>query len=144
MSTSKHNHNFPFSQSQILLSLGAPHIDSFNYMLEEGLADCVKSILPIEFELVPGERVKLHIEGITINAPQVPVSCITAKNKKIYPSECRQRAGSYTGACTVTVGWSVNGVPRAPVDKLMGDVPIMLRVRLLARIFHFMYLTILF
>lgn len=97
-------------------------------MLDEGLADCVKNIQPIEFELIPGERVKLFIENISIGAPQVPATCITVRNKKIYPSECRQRACSYTGPCTVTVGWAVNGAPRAPVDKHMGEIPIMLKV----------------
>lgn len=97
-------------------------------MLDEGLADCVKNIYPIEFELVPGERVKLFVENISIGTPHVPATCITVRNKKIFPSECRQRACSYTGPCTVTVGWSVNGAPRAPVDKQMGEIPIMLKV----------------
>lgn len=97
-------------------------------MLDEGLADCVKNIHPVEFELTPGERVSLFVENITIAEPQVPATCITVRNKKIYPSECRQRASSYTGLCTVTVGWTVNGVPRAPIDKQMGEIPIMLKV----------------
>lgn len=66
-------------------------------MLDEGLADCAASIHPIEFELPSGDRVKLFIENISIAQPQVPTSCISARNKKIYPTECRQRAGTYTG-----------------------------------------------
>lgn len=120
--------SFVFVFVKVLQTLGAPHVESFNYMLDEGLQDCVKNICPIEFEIIGGERIRLHIENITITPPQAPASCITVKNKKIYPSECRQRAGTYTGPCTVTVGWSVNGVPRAPIDKSMGEVPIMLRV----------------
>lgn len=112
--------------------MGAPHVDSFDYMLNEGLADCAKNIRPVEFEIPGGDRVKLYIESITIASPQVPASYIAARNKKIYPSECRQRAGTYSGACTVGVGWSVNGAPRPPIDKSMGEIPIMLRVS-----FHF-------
>lgn len=96
-------------------------------MLDEGLADCAKKIHPVEFELPSGDRVKLFIENITISQPQVPATCISARNKKIYPTECRQRAGTYTGACTVGVGWAVNGVSRPTVDKSMGEIPIMLR-----------------
>lgn len=97
-------------------------------MLEEGLADCARNIHPVEFEIPTGDRVKLFIESISIAQPQVPASCISAKNKKIYPTECRQRAGTYTGACTVGVGWSVNGVSKPTVDKSMGEIPVMLRV----------------
>lgn len=109
--------------------MGAPHVDSFNYMLDEGLADCAKNIHPVEFEIPTGDRVKLFIESISITQPQVPNSCISARNKKIYPTECRQRAGTYTGACNVGVGWSLNGVSRPTVDKSMGEIPVMLRVR---------------
>lgn len=59
-------------------------------MLDEGLADCVKNIRPIEFEIATGERIKIFIENITIANPQVPASCITARTKRIFPSECRQ------------------------------------------------------
>lgn len=97
-------------------------------MLDEGLADCAKNIHPIEFEIPGGDRVKLFIDNISIGQPQVPSSCISARTKKIYPTECRQRAGTYTGACTVVVGWSVNGASRQTVDKSMGDIPVMLRV----------------
>lgn len=117
--------------AKLLQILGKPHVDAFNYMLDEGLADCVKNILPIEFELAPDERITIYIENINISKPQVAASCITVRNKTIYPSECRQRASSYTGMCTVTVGWKVNGVPRAPVDKQMGEIPIMLKVNLM-------------
>lgn len=113
---------------QILLSLGAPHVESFDYMLDEGLADCAKNIRPIQFEIPSGERIKLFIENITVSAPQVPASCITSRNKRIYPSECRQRAMTYSGACTVSVGWEVNGAPRPTIDKSMGEIPVMLRV----------------
>lgn len=98
-------------------------------MLDEGLADCAKNIHPVEFEISTGDRVKLFIESISITQPQVPNSCISARNKKIYPTECRQRAGTYTGSCNVGVGWSLNGVSKPTVDKSMGEIPVMLRVR---------------
>lgn len=115
--------------SKVLLSLGAPHVDSFNYMLDEGLADCAKNIHPVEFEIPSGQRVKVFIENILISQPQVPSTCIYVRgNKKIFPSESRQRAGTYTGTCTVGVGWALNGITMPTVDKSMGEIPVMLRV----------------
>lgn len=58
-------------------------------MIDEGLADCVKNIRPVEFEIPTGERVKIFIENISIASPKVPASCITARTKRIFPSECR-------------------------------------------------------
>lgn len=97
-------------------------------MLDEGLTDCAKNIHPVEFEMPGGDRIRLSIESISIAHPQVPASCTAARNKKVYPTECRQRASTYTGRCTVSVGWSVNGVSKPTVDKYMGDIPVMLRV----------------
>lgn len=108
--------------------MGAPHVDSFNYMLDEGLADCARNIAPVEFEIPSGDRIKLFVESITISQPQVPATCISARNKKVYPTECRQRASTYTGACTIGVGWAINGVTRPTVDKAMGEIPVMIRV----------------
>lgn len=97
-------------------------------MLDEGLADCAKNIHPVEFEIPSGDRIKLFVETITISQPQVPASCISARNKKIHPTECRQRASTYTGACTIGVAWAVNGITRPTVDKSMGEIPVMIRV----------------
>lgn len=97
-------------------------------MLDEGLADCAKNIHPVEFEVPSGDRIQLFVESITISQPQVPATCISARNKRIYPTECRQRASTYTGACTVGVGWAINGVKRPAVDKSMGEIPVMIRV----------------
>lgn len=97
-------------------------------MLDEGLADCARNIFPVEFDLPSNDRIKLHIDSISISNPQVPSSCITARQKRVYPTECRQRASTYSGVCTVGVGWSLNGVPRPVVEKVMGEIPVMVRV----------------
>lgn len=97
-------------------------------MIDEGLADCAKNIQPIEFEISGGDRVKIFIESISIEKPQVPASCIMVRNKRINPSECRQRASTYSGVCSVGVGWSINGVPKPVIYKIMGEIPVMLKV----------------
>lgn len=98
-------------------------------MLDEGLADCAKNIQPVEFEIPGGDRVKIFIESVSISPPQVPPSWINVKgNRKLYPTESRQRASTYAAPCIVGVGWAVNGITRPTVDKSMGEIPIMLRV----------------
>ena len=48
-------------------------------------------------------------------------------NKQVFPTEARERGGSYKGKITVRTGYSVNGVTQPMVEKVMGSIPIMLR-----------------
>jgi DNA-directed RNA polymerase I subunit RPA2 len=112
---------------QFLKSFGAPHTDSFNYFLREGLADCVKNIPKLAFLIKDGSRIAVWIEDCKIVSPTVPLSFIHAKDKNVYPTECRQTGQTYKGQCTVTVGWSKDGVRQPSLEKDMGGVPIMLQ-----------------
>lgn len=118
-----------FSFQQILSNLGAPHVESFNYMLSEGLQDCVENIAPVFVELSNGDKIRLCIEECTIAPPTIPLGAIDVKERRIYPTECRQRGVSYKGMCAVRIGWDVNGLRQPSVDKDLGEVPIMMKVR---------------
>lgn len=120
------NPTFP-SACQILNNLGAPHIESFDYMLREGLADCVANMVPVRFALPNGSRIELAVASLTIEPPTVPHTVIGVRSKNIYPSECRQRAATYKGQALVRLNWSVDGVAMPPIDKELGEIPIMLR-----------------
>lgn len=100
-------------------------------MLSEGLDDCIKNMLPVQFELASGDRVMLKIEGCSIAAPTVPIGNIGVKNKKVYPLESRMRHSTYTGMINVRLGWSVNGITKPSMEKDLGEIPIMLRVSLI-------------
>ena len=47
---------------QFLQSLGAPHVESFNYVLTEGLDKAVKDILAVEFCLQNDDRICMKFE----------------------------------------------------------------------------------
>lgn len=109
-------------------NLGAPHVESFNYMLDEGLKDCVKNIAPVHFELSNGDKIALRIEECTIAQPTIPLGTLNVQERRIFPTECRQRGVSYKGMCSIRIGWSVNDLKQPSVDRDMGEVPIMLKV----------------
>lgn len=112
---------------KIINNLGAPHIESFNYMLREGLNDCVKNMKPIQFELPNSDRVKLAISNIGIQTPAVPHTVIGVKDRRVYPTECRQRASTYNGMLIVRLQWSVNGLEMPSHESELGEIPIMLK-----------------
>lgn len=115
------------SQNPLLQTLGTPHIDSFNYFLEEGLATAINEIYPIQFSVGSGDKIKFWIESAQVREPLVPDGTLGVKNRKIFPTECRQRGYTYKGLLTVKMAWSVNGKSQPPIDKDLGEIPIMVK-----------------
>ena len=107
--------------------MGAPHVESFNYLISEGLEDCIRNIRPIEFVLPNEDRVKLEVVSCSISKPVVPPSNIHVKDRRVYPAECRQRHDTYKGMVTATMRWELNGIGRPEITKDIGEIPIMLR-----------------
>uniref|UniRef100_A0A182X7Q7 DNA-directed RNA polymerase subunit beta n=1 Tax=Anopheles quadriannulatus TaxID=34691 RepID=A0A182X7Q7_ANOQN len=117
----------PKKQNEILANLGRPHIDSFNYMLDEGIEDVLSRLVPVCFEMANGSRIKLRITDISIAPPTVPMMLVEVAEKRVFPSECRQKSDTYAGMCTITLNWELDGMPQSPLTREMGRIPIMLR-----------------
>jgi DNA-directed RNA polymerase beta subunit len=103
--------------------LSKPHVDSFGYFLQYGLAQGIKDIEPIEFDLVNPEllrqqetaisysnvtTVKMWIENVKIGKPirkhSRPMSNNYHRDKlnnkdilRLLPRECRERKLMYSG-----------------------------------------------
>ncbi|KAI8429799.1 hypothetical protein MSG28_000328 [Choristoneura fumiferana] len=52
-----------------LQCLGAPHIDSFNFMATDGIKAAIADIIPVEFELPNGQRIKITIDEAAFAKP---------------------------------------------------------------------------
>lgn len=100
-------------------------------MLEDGLFEGLKDSPPVYLVLPNDDKVALWIDDVSIYQPTVPTGAIGVKNYKIYPTECRQRGGTYKGKITVKLGWSINDVQQEILEKDLGEVPIMVKVRFL-------------
>ncbi|KFB39803.1 AGAP009539-PA-like protein [Anopheles sinensis] len=117
----------PEKQNELLANLGRPHIDSFNYMLREGIEDLLYRLEPLMFEMANQNRIKLSVSDITIAKPSVPISLVEGQERRIFPSECRQKGDLYGGMCTITLNWELDGIKQPSVTREMGRIPIMLR-----------------
>ena len=109
---------------QLLKQLGAPAVESFDYMLNGGFHKAIKDILPVEFNLKNGQRIMLRFNSATISKPTLPEGG-WAKNLQVYPKESRMQKGTYSGRLMVQVGWSIDNKLQMPYDKNLGDIPIM-------------------
>ena len=89
--------------------LVAPHVESFNYFLEQGLATAIAFLDPVALSYgdVQGKRgslatplsaedrktaVSFYLEGVQIGQPAHADSSL---DDKVYPSECRQGGLTY-------------------------------------------------
>ena len=76
------------------LFLGAPHVGSFNYVLEDGLNYAVSDIDPVEFKLPPecgGQLITLKLEEARLMSPEVPPGTAGVLDTRVFPIESRQR-----------------------------------------------------
>ncbi|XP_028028172.1 DNA-directed RNA polymerase I subunit RPA2 [Bombyx mandarina] len=112
-----------------LQSLGAPHIDSFNYMLDDGLKFAIADLLPSEFELPSGEKVKVTIDEAAFAKPNVPMDTVGVKSQVVLPTECRQRAATYKGELKIRVTLCIDG-RSVTIERSLGYLPIMIKSKM--------------
>ncbi|KAI7863358.1 hypothetical protein BDF14DRAFT_1885194 [Spinellus fusiger] len=130
----------------ILQEIAAPHLESFNSISafgdsEEGLLDyAIKDIGAMsvfdnaqndtnttESGQFLGNKLTYWLEDPKIHQPMVNENDMTSHNRKIYPTEARERLVTYRGKLTVKLCWKVNNGPMASETFGLGQVPIMVR-----------------
>jgi len=130
-----------------LRTLTAPHVESFNYFLEEGLNRGVKAIEPAEFTILDPQKlrddpgsidkseissVKFWVENARVAKP-VKASPGGRTQANLLPRECRERGMMYSGSLQAVFCYQIikrrNGSefpePVIRLSKEFGDLPIM-------------------
>lgn len=97
-------------------------------MLQDGLQAAIADLVPAEFELPSGERVKITIDEAGFAKPSVPMEAVGVKNQTVLPTECRQRAATYKGDFKIRMTLTIDE-KSVTVDRSLGSLPIMVKVR---------------
>jgi len=119
-----------------------PHIESFNALFpkdgEPGLIDhALEEIGAVTFldgdeRAAPTNRNRLTVryKSIVLRQALVPTSNIIAfaKNREIFPSECRERHASYRGKLVAKMEYRVNNGDTREFERDIGQMPIMVKV----------------
>lgn len=105
------------------------HIDSFDYFLDSGLIEGIKSIPPFVYHLPSGEKLEVRVTNYKLYKPQIDPSCFS-KDKTLYPSECRQRQSSYLGKLDLEFVWYLDGNFMGSFEDYIGMVPVMVKSKL--------------
>ncbi|KAG8965431.1 hypothetical protein FRC05_003268 [Tulasnella sp. 425] len=69
----------------------------------------------------------VRITGVSLGRPMVPEKDRESKERRIFPSECRERRVSYAARMTAKISWDVNGGTVKEEVRDCGMVPIMVR-----------------
>ncbi|GLD94016.1 hypothetical protein PINS_up002627 [Pythium insidiosum] len=116
----------PLETNEKLQRLVSPHVDSFNFFLTEGLDLAVADIPKVLVEVPNQQTMAFWIESAQIGFP-TSENQITGE-RKLFPSECRQRGISYTAPLVVTLARSFAGSSNVErLQRVVGDIPIMVR-----------------
>lgn len=117
-----------------------PHIESFNGLfrddgkpglLTHGLADIgTKTFLDGNERAGPQgkNRLTIRYKDVFLQKPQVPPSNKMARNRQIFPAECRERHVTYRGRLSATLEYRINGGDPIEFVREFGQVPIMIKV----------------
>ncbi|KAM0276314.1 hypothetical protein ACHAQH_006857 [Verticillium albo-atrum] len=117
----------------------SPHIESFNALfrndgkpslLDHGLADIgTKTFLDGDDRTPQGQRNRLTVryKGVTLQKSQVPPSNRYAKNREIFPAECRERHVTYRGKLSATFEFRINDGDAKEFTRDLGQMPIMVK-----------------
>lgn len=96
-------------------------------MTNEGLEQAIRDLNPVEFTL-NGDKIRLRIDAANLSYPIVPMNTVGVRTQRVYPTECRQRAGTYKGRFVARIRWALNGEEQTAFEKDMGEIPIMIKV----------------
>jgi DNA-directed RNA polymerase I subunit RPA2 len=112
-----------------------PHIQAFNALfpdggrrglIDHGLAEIgTKTYLDSE-----KNRLTLRCKSVTLQKSQVPPGNKFAKNREIFPAECRERHATYRGKLVATFEYRINGGDWEEFVRDLGQLPIMVKVGL--------------
>ncbi|CAG8705915.1 8120_t:CDS:2, partial [Ambispora leptoticha] len=125
-----------------LQEITAPHIESFNALFghkgDKGgiLQAAINDLQPMyvydkleetETETSRASFVKFWIDKITILRPMISENNVYAREKNLFPSECRERLITYQGRMEVRLNWTINdGIPISE-NIFVGNIPIMVK-----------------
>ena len=130
-----HKHGLEKDEPDVRSHLAAPHVESFNYFLSEGLPLAVKHLLPVTLESPAkdgqeaggGGRVEMTISSVRMSSPIKSEDC---KDPRMLPNECRQLRKTYVAPLYATLVFKIEGAGVVEVDRKLGTLPLMVKSRL--------------
>ncbi|KAL7672709.1 hypothetical protein ACOME3_007590 [Neoechinorhynchus agilis] len=129
---------FPFNDPQLsseynstsLKELVKPHLDSYNYMMTDGLKEIVKRLAPVEFEL-PNDCGRMEISVLDIVVHKPTYSSVDGDaGRPMYPNECRLSKTTYKGRIELKFCIKLQDEVIIMYHRSIGHCPVMVQSQL--------------
>lgn len=117
-----------------------PHIESFNAifrddgkpgLLTHAIADIGTRTFLDGDDRAPSDGkniLTVRYKDVFLQKPQVPPSNKLARNRQVFPAECRERHVTYRGRLSATLEYRINGGDPVEFTREFGQVPVMIKV----------------
>lgn len=110
-----------------LQDLVAPHIESFNYFIGEGLQEVVQRLESVEVQNpLSHAKCQVWFENATVLRPLKEPGLTTA-DERLFPRDCRVSASSYKAALHMDVCYQIDGGAVHRFNRRFGLLPIMVK-----------------
>jgi DNA-directed RNA polymerase I subunit RPA2 len=117
----------PSQVPSALSDLVAPHVDSFDSFLVEGLSRVEEALLPVRVEHpTNGGVLTAWLERVSIGKPLLD-DTRQREEARLFPRECRQAGTSYTAPLTAKLCWTYNEGMELSKEARLGNFPVMVR-----------------
>ncbi|KDN44902.1 DNA-directed RNA polymerase I polypeptide 2 [Tilletiaria anomala UBC 951] len=74
-----------------------------------------------------GDRLEIWVDSISLGRPQVHERARDAKERRVFPTEARERLVTYRAPLTARIQWSINGSPPSTEVRQLGLAPVMVK-----------------
>lgn len=118
-----------------------PHIESFNALFpSDGRKGLISHALTdigtktfydsSNGSLGPRNKLTVRYKNVSLQKSLLPSSNKFAKNREIFPAECRERHATYRGKLTANLEYRINDGEPFEFVRELGNMPIMVKVRI--------------
>ena len=74
-----------------------------------------------------GNRITLRMDSVNLSKPLINERAKGVRERRVFPTEARERLFTYTGKLTARLCWSVNGDPEQSDIVTLGNCPVLVR-----------------
>nr|XP_002131003.1 DNA-directed RNA polymerase I subunit RPA2-like [Ciona intestinalis]XP_018667297.1 DNA-directed RNA polymerase I subunit RPA2-like [Ciona intestinalis] len=114
------------AQHPPIQDLTRPHVDSFNWFVNDGVKLLAKGLAPLEV-LINNDRLALSFTDISVEKPKIEDGFRNCRTTQVYPSECRQRGATYQAKIQASLSFEINGMKQGTIPRCLGTIPIMVK-----------------
>ncbi len=115
---------------EALTRLVAPHVDSFDYFLSEGMQRVQEALTSLDVvHPSSGSTLSAWVQDLRLGKPLLDDTRATEtmRELRVFPRECRQAGTSYTAPLTARLFWKVDDGDVQSKEMRLSNFPVMVR-----------------